>query len=119
MKAVFEKETEKDPKDKYSVTIEETENGTVTADKTEVEEGGNVTFTITPAAGYIIKDVLVNGTSVGKVNTYTLENVSEDVIVKAVFEKEAEENPGATYKVTIEASENGTVTADKTETITG
>ncbi len=115
VKAVFEKETEKDPKDKYSVTIEETENGTVTADKTEVEEGGNVTFTITPAAGYIIKDVLVNGTSVGKVNTYTLENVSEDVIVKAVFEKEAEENPGATYKVTIEASENGTVTADKTE----
>ena len=79
---------------KYTITIESTENGTVTADKMEAVKGENVTVAIAPAQGYVIKDVLVNGASVGKVNTYTIQNISADVTVKALFEKASSGTPG-------------------------
>ena len=42
-----------------------------------VNNGDNETFTITPDAGYYIADVTVNGTSVGAVNSYTLNNIQD------------------------------------------
>ena len=39
--------------------------------------GSSKTFTITPDAGYVIEDVLVDGESVGAVDKYTFENVRE------------------------------------------
>ncbi len=82
--------------DKYNVIIEQSEGGTVSSDKTEAAKGESVTLTITPAQGYVIKDVLVNGASVGKRNTYTVQNISANVTVKAVFEKESPGTPGTT-----------------------
>lgn len=63
-------------------------NGTVTADKEEAYLGDTVTFTVTPAEGYEIASVTVNGAALtagadGKY-TYTVEGI-EDIEVSAAF----------------------------------
>ena len=58
--------------------------GTIT-----VPEHGNQTFRMTANKGYVIKDVLVDGNSVGAVETYTFTNVTRNHDLKAVFAKEA------------------------------
>ena len=50
-----------------------------------VNAGADVTFTVTPDSGYLIADVLVDGTSVGAVGSYTFSNVSGDHTISAVF----------------------------------
>lgn len=54
--------------------------GTIT-----VPKSGNKTFTITPDSGYYIKDVLVDGKSVGAVTEYKFENVTEPHKIHATF----------------------------------
>lgn len=54
--------------------------GTIT-----VPKGDNKTFTITPDSGYHIKDVLVDGKSVGVVTEYKFENVTEAHKIHATF----------------------------------
>ena len=54
--------------------------GTIT-----VPKGESKTFTITPDPGYHIKDVLVDGKSVGAVSTYTFKEVVADHTIHAAF----------------------------------
>ena len=60
---------------------------------TLVWQGSDITFTITPAQGYSIADVKVDGRSVGAVKQYTFRNVTADHTIEAVFTKGAT-NPG-------------------------
>ncbi len=50
-----------------------------------VSYAANKTFTIAPNTGYHIADVLVDGTSVGAVTTYTFNNVTADHTISASF----------------------------------
>ena len=50
-----------------------------------VIKGESKTFTITPNSGYAIDDVKVDGVSVGKVDTYTFENVQGNHTLRADF----------------------------------
>lgn len=50
-----------------------------------IREGGSQTFIITPDEGYQIADVLVDGTSVGQVGTYTFENIQLNHTIHASF----------------------------------
>src|SRR5207249_998125 len=50
-----------------------------------VDCGSNQTFTITPDACYHIADVLVDGTSVGAVSSYTFTNVTANHTIAASF----------------------------------
>jgi lysophospholipase L1-like esterase len=50
-----------------------------------VPYGGSKTFTITPAAHYHVADVLVDGTSVGAVTTYTFSGVTAGHTLAASF----------------------------------
>ena len=43
----------------YTVTVSDTDNGTVTADPTSAEEGETVTLTITPADGYKLESITI------------------------------------------------------------
>ena len=72
---------------KYTVSADKSPNGTVTLSATSVKEGGSVTITISPKKGYRIADVLINGVSVGVVSSYTIENISKNITVRAIFEK--------------------------------
>jgi len=67
-----------------------------------VTHGGSKAFTITPNVGYSIKDVRVDGVSVGAVSVYTLTNVIEGHKIDASFEIK-------TYDITATAGENGTI----------
>ena len=79
--------------DQFSVTINSSE---VTADKTTVNKGGNVTLTLTPEAGYLY-EIQVNGTTVQFTdNKYTIENVQETINV--VVTKTLDVSKFATYE---------------------
>ena len=62
--------------------------GTIT-----VPKGKSETFTITPDSGYHIKDVLVDGKSVGTVSTYTFENVVDNHTIHATFARKHTPTP--------------------------
>lgn len=68
-----------------------------------VDYGEDQAFTITPDTGYYVKDVLVNGTSVGNVTTYRFENVTADTSIQALFEK-------MQYTLTATAATGGSIT---------
>ena len=51
-----------------------------------VAYGADQAFTISPDINYKIKDVKVNGASVGAVPTYTMKNVTADGSIEATFE---------------------------------
>jgi hypothetical protein len=55
--------------------------------------GTTVTFTFTPDKGYKVKDVKVDGKSVGAVETYTYKNLSVSSRVEVEFVSETWENP--------------------------
>ena len=58
-----------------------------------VPKGESKTFTITPDSGYYIKDVLVDGKSVGAVSTYTFENVVDNHTIHATFARKHTPTP--------------------------
>ena len=58
-----------------------------------VPKGESKTFTITPDSGYHIKDVLVDGKSVGTVGTYTFENVVDNHTIHATFARKHTPTP--------------------------
>ena len=70
-----------------------------------VSDGGSKTFTITAASSKIIKDVKVDGISVGTVPTYTFSNVTADHTISAEFENA----PVTAHTVTGTAGSNGSI----------
>ncbi|MBP3738366.1 MAG: leucine-rich repeat protein [Muribaculaceae bacterium] len=96
----------------YTITVAETENGTVTADKAEAAEGETVTLTVTPAEGYQLDALTVMN---GEVEVEVVDNAftmpAGNVTVTATFA----EIPPVLYTITVAETENGTVTADKAE----
>jgi hypothetical protein len=61
-------------------------NGTISPKGTfAVSYGGSKTYTITPASGYHVEDVLVDGISAGGVRTYTFTNVTAPHTISVMF----------------------------------
>ena len=56
--------------------------------KVNVNYGESKTFIITPEKGYKIKEVIVDGKSIGVVSSYTFRNVTENHTISVIFEKE-------------------------------
>ncbi len=73
--------------DAFTITPSAVVNGFISPSSPQnLEYGQDQTFTITAATGYYIADVLVDGTSVGPVTTYTFAAVSADHTISASFE---------------------------------
>lgn len=69
-----------------TVTATAGAGGTITpSGQIIVDEGGTLTLTVSACAGFEISDVLVDGVSVGAVETYTFTDLNEDHTVKAAF----------------------------------
>ena len=61
-------------------------NGSISPSGTiAISSGGSQSFTITPASGYRIADVKVDGESVGAASVYTFNNVFSDYAITAYF----------------------------------
>lgn len=71
----------------YEVKVDVEGKGTVTSDSGEftVNEGENLTLSFAPAEGYYLKDVLLNGKSVGDGASLTLKDIRDDHTVRVVF----------------------------------
>ena len=78
-------------RDNYvAVTATAGEGGSITpAGEVSVKEGASQTFAIAAQEGYAIADVLVDGQSVGAVDSYTFENVTANHTIAAVFTRTA------------------------------
>ena len=76
------------------ITATAGDNGRITpTGDVAVPKGESKTFTITPDSGYHIKDVLVDGKSVGTVSTYTFENVVDNHTIHATFARKHTPTP--------------------------
>lgn len=71
----------------YTVKVEVEGEGTVTPGSGEftVNEGENLTLSFAPAEGYYLKDVLLDGVSVGDGASLTLEDIRAAHTVRVVF----------------------------------
>lgn len=70
----------------YNITATAGEGGSISTGQTvTVREGDSATFTFTPVKGYQIADVLVNGKSVGPMNSYTFTNVRSNQTIGVTF----------------------------------
>ena len=70
----------------HTITVNTSENGTVTASEQTASSGTIITLDVTPAAHYAIKNVLVNGNEITPANgVYSFEMPDSDVTVSAEF----------------------------------
>lgn len=94
---------------KYAITLEATENGTITADRTESVAGATVNLTVTPDNGYVLSTLTVNDDEIQSSDGAASFVMPEsDVTVKAVFVE------FGLYTVDVAAIAHAKVTADKT-----
>lgn len=77
---------EDDSKDKVTITTSAGEGGTISP-TVAVKKGSNVTIYISPYNGYNIKDVVVNGQSVGAQAKYDFMDVQANATISAIFVK--------------------------------
>ncbi|MGA2263850.1 MAG: choice-of-anchor tandem repeat NxxGxxAF-containing protein, partial [Acidobacteriota bacterium] len=78
-------------------------NGSITpSGAVTVSYGGSQTFTISPTTNYHVADVLVDGSSVGAVTTYTFSSVAAGHTIAASFAIN-------TYTITASAGANGSI----------
>jgi hypothetical protein len=87
----------------YTITASAGSNGSITpSGSVSVNSGASQRFTITPAAGYRIASVLVDGASVGAVDTYNFTHVQAPHTISATFTLDV-------YTITATAGANGTI----------
>ncbi len=71
----------------YVITSSSGPNGSITpAGTTTVTQGVNQTYSISPDANYYIKDVQLDGVSIGVVSAHTFSNVTTDHTITASFD---------------------------------
>lgn len=93
----------------YTVTLSSVSNGTASLSKTSAYYGDEITVTASPAAGYVLDAIKVNGTAItGTKFTMPAKNTT----VAVTFKK-------ATYTVTLSTVTNGTASLSKTSANVG
>jgi hypothetical protein len=92
--------------DTHEITAKAGVNGTISpSGAVNVNHGADQTFAITPADGYKVHDVLVDGKTVGAVTTYKFTNVTTTHTIEATFEEII-----YIYTITASAGDGGTIT---------
>ncbi len=89
----------------FNITASASNGGTISPSGiVEVEGGNDQTFLFTPNIGYYLRDVVLDGVSLGPVNSYTFKGVNSNHTINAVF------STTKTYYVTAKAGAGGEVT---------
>lgn len=79
----------------YTITTTAGSNGSITDPDPTVNYGGSQTINVTANSGYHVADVLVDGSSVGAVTTYTFSNVTANHTIAASFAINSNQLPTA------------------------
>ncbi len=95
----------------FTISASAGPNGTIspTGNKT-VMAGGSLSVSITPASGYRVADVLVDGVSIGATTSYTFWTVAADHTISASFTPDI-------YTITAAADVNGSITPSGATTV--
>ena len=97
--------------DTFTIAPSAGPNGAITPDTTQtVGYGSNSSVTITPAVGYHVADVLVDGVSVGAVTTRTFAKVTANHTISATFAID-------TFTITPSAGTGGAITPNTVQTV--
>ena len=97
----------------YTITAYAGTGGSISPSGTvELDPGASRTFTITPNTGNVVASVLVDGSNVGAVTSYTFSNVTANHAISATFEA----NPN-TYTVTPSAGTGGSISPSTPQTV--
>jgi len=92
-------------RDTYVIVASAGEGGSIVpSGSVVVADGADQTFIITSDTGYQVLDVLVDGSSVGAVTTYTFEDVVADHTIEASFEL-----IGVTHTIVASAGAGGSI----------
>jgi photosystem II stability/assembly factor-like uncharacterized protein len=95
----------------YLITSSSDDNGSISPKGgVTVNPNSSQTFTVTPNIGYKIKDVIVDGGSVGAVSTYTFSNITVNHTIAATFEP-------ITYSITASSGTGGSISPSGTITV--
>jgi hypothetical protein len=87
----------------YTIVASAGVGGSITpSGTTMVDPGGSQVFIINPNTGYNIVDVLINGTSIGPVSSYTISDVTGDTTISASFALN-------TFTITVSAGVGGSI----------
>lgn len=87
----------------FAITATAGTNGSISPSSVSVPIGGSQTFAINPAVGFRVSDVLIDGVSVGPVQSYTFTNVIATHTISATFAQ----NPSST--IVASSGPNGTI----------
>lgn len=87
----------------FTITASAGAGGTIAPDgmTTLYGTGGSQAYSITPSAGFVIQNVMVDGVSQGPIGTYTFSNVTANHTISATFLP--------TYTITATAGPGGTI----------
>ena len=84
-------------KEPYKITVTAGPGGSVSPNGVaEVEKGKDISFTITPEAGYEIREIKVDGAAVEVSSSYTFTAVTANHTIYVVFQKAQETTPPPT-----------------------
>jgi len=98
----------------YTVTATAYANGSISpSGATTVASGGSKTYTITPASGYVVSVVKVDGVSVGAVTSYTFSDVTANHTIAVSFMASSTKS----YTITATAYANGSISPSGTTTV--
>ena len=98
--------------DTFTITSSAGNNGSISpSGNTAVISGNSQGYTITPGTGYHVSDVIVDGTSVGAVATYSFSNVSANHTISASFAVD-------TYTLTASAGTHGSISPSGNTAVT-
>jgi hypothetical protein len=100
----------------YPVQVSACSNGQIQPGDIILAQGGSQTFTIVPATGYTISNVVVDGASAGAVSQYTFSDLSAVHTISASFAASA---PIANYSIIASASANGSISPSGTTSVAG
>ena len=78
-------------REQFTVTAEAGENGQISAAEASYEEGSNASFTFTPAEGYKVAQVIVNGEAVKDSEgliAYTIKDIRKNTTIRVEFTKD-------------------------------
>jgi DNA-binding beta-propeller fold protein YncE len=90
----------------YTITASAGDHGSITpSGPVTVSHGGSQSFTITPADGYEVADVLVDGSSVGAVTSYDFTGVVANHTISVTFQLQ-------TFTITASAGTGGSISPE-------
>jgi hypothetical protein len=70
----------------YEITVVASENGSISPSTVSVPSGNDQPFAITPSNNYAVASVVVDGTNMGAITTYTFTNVTAAHSIAATFD---------------------------------